>query len=183
MSIGKKKKSNFAQLNTIEICAHRPSYHRVIRVVSKWGSHRPCPRPLVPGIHQLTVFEGHHDWTLVGSPEARGIETFSLMVSEASRQDSSRASWASVAQPRGSLGATEVSYCLGGACGGPSSVSRPLREPKGPFGLESASSGGQKVGETMMASESEKAVQHATHFANEGHRHHRRPPQHSFGYQ
>jgi hypothetical protein len=105
------------------------------------------------------------------------------MVTEPSQQGSSHAFSASVAQPRAPLGATEVSYCLDGACGGPSLVTRALRGPGELFGLGSASSGGQKVGETMMASESGKAVPYATHSANEGHRHRCQPPQHPFGYQ
>jgi hypothetical protein len=76
-----------------------------MRVGSKWGLHRPCSRALVLDIHQLTVSEGHYDWALLGSPEARGIETFSLMVTEPPWQGPSRASWVSVAQPRAPLGA------------------------------------------------------------------------------
>ena len=105
------------------------------------------------------------------------------MVTESSLQGSSHAFSVSVVQPRVPLGVTEVLYCPDGACGGPSLVTRALRGPVELFGWGSASSGGQKVGETTMASESGKAVPYATHSANEGHRHRRQPPHHPFGYQ
>lgn len=62
-------------------------------------------------------------------------------------------------------------------------VIRALRGPGRLFGWGSASSEGQTIGETLMASEFEKAVPCATHSANEGHRHYSQPQQQVFGYQ
>ena len=76
---------------------HRPSFHRVRLVESRWGSHRQYSRPQVPDIHQQIAFWSHRDVAALDLPAARGIETFSRMVTGESQKDFSYASSASVA--------------------------------------------------------------------------------------
>jgi hypothetical protein len=156
-------------------CAHRPSSHQVRQVASKWGSHRPCSHPLAPDIRQQTVYGNYRDCAVFGLPAGLGIETFLLMGIEPSRQGSSRASSASVALPQVHEGETGAYRCLDGPCEGPPLVIRALRGPGRLLEWGSASSEGQTIGETLMASEFGRAVHCATHSANEGHRHHCRP--------
>jgi hypothetical protein len=65
---------------------------------------------------------------------------------------------------------------------GPPLVTRALQGPTEASEWGSASSGVQIADEMLMASKFRKAVQYATHSANEGHRHQFQPQQYSFGY-
>jgi hypothetical protein len=85
-----------------------------------------------------------------------------------------------VAGTRGGDGGVELSRR---SCVGPPLVTRALRGPTEASEWGSASSGGHIADETLMASKFRKAVQYASHSANEGHRHQFQPQQYSFGYQ